>query len=93
MIVNWNSNPLSGSFSEIVNSRLYVTSAQNTRIVGQEIVDELKRNKIKSDRDIHCIGHSLGAHTCGFAAKLAKAQLNITFTRISGLDPAGDLKI
>ena len=43
---------------------------------------------------IHCIGHSLGAHTCGF---LGKAIINDTLynkkslDRITALDPANDL--
>ena len=31
--------------------------------------------------NIHCIGHSLGAHTCGYASKGS----SIPFNRISGL--------
>lgn len=38
---------------------------------------------------LHLIGHSLGAHICGFAAKeLKKRQNRWTVSRITGLDPA-----
>ena len=38
----------------------------------------------------HCVGHSLGSHTCGFAGKNF-AKLGLTLSRISALDPAGPL--
>lgn len=38
---------------------------------------------------LHLIGHSLGAHICGFAAKeLTKRRNKWTVKRITGLDPA-----
>ncbi len=33
---------------------------------------------------IHCVGHSLGAHTCGHAG----TNSQVRFDRITGLDPA-----
>ena len=39
--------------------------------------------------NIHCIGHSLGAHVCGLSGKMMKSTLNLKFMRITGLDPAG----
>ena len=38
----------------------------------------------------HCVGHSLGSHTCGFAGKNL-ARLGLRMSRISALDPAGPL--
>ena len=38
----------------------------------------------------HCVGHSLGSHTCGFAGK-AMTKLGLRLSRISALDPAGPL--
>ena len=41
---------------------------------------------------IHCIGHSLGAHTCGFLGDAIKADSTYKKTsldRITGMDPAG----
>jgi hypothetical protein len=34
---------------------------------------------------VHCIGHSLGAHTCAYGSNAA----SIRFNRISGMDTAG----
>lgn len=34
--------------------------------------------------DLHCIGHSLGGHVCGYSGK----AVNGTMGRITGLDPA-----
>ncbi|CAF0938263.1 unnamed protein product [Brachionus calyciflorus] len=40
-------------------------------------------------KNLHCIGHSLGAHMCGFISKYIKEKENVLIKRISGLDPAG----
>ena len=37
---------------------------------------------------VHFIGHSLGAHTVGHAAKLLKIKDNFEINRITGFDPA-----
>lgn len=38
---------------------------------------------------VHCVGHSLGSHICGYAGKHILKMTNRTLGRISGLDPAG----
>ena len=39
--------------------------------------------------NIHCVGHSLGAHICGYAANEMKRRgATWTISRITGLDPA-----
>ena len=43
------------------------------------------------DYSYHCVGHSLGSHTCGFAGKNMRAKLGLRMSRISALDPAGPL--
>ncbi len=65
----------------------YNIAAANTRIVGKELSlilnqldDEFKPTKFS----IHCIGASLGAHTCAYAAN----SCNTFFDRITALDPA-----
>ena len=48
-------------------------------------------NRLHPSLGLHCVGHSLGAHICGFTgaslANISAARL----ARISGLDPAGPL--
>ncbi|CAF4798813.1 unnamed protein product [Rotaria sp. Silwood1] len=67
---------------------LYNNAAANTRLVGKEIsllLKKMKTLKQLSYDKVHCIGHSLGAHTCGYASY----EINRQMARISGLDPAG----
>jgi len=52
-------------------------------------------NNVQNEPDVnnwgvlHLIGHSLGAHICGFTAReLKKRQNRWTVQRITGLDPA-----
>ncbi|CAF3377208.1 unnamed protein product [Rotaria socialis] len=68
----------------------YPHAASNTRLVGKQIgllLQKLNNIKGLSYDKVHCIGHSLGAHTCG----LASNAINNQMARISGLDPAGPL--
>ncbi|KAK3925396.1 Pancreatic triacylglycerol lipase [Frankliniella fusca] len=65
----------------------YLQAVANTRVVGREI-GLLGRNLIRyfgaSARDFHFMGHSLGAHISGYAAR------NITSVgRVTAFDPAG----
>ena len=46
--------------------------------------------QLNTEASFHCVGHSLGSHTCGFAGKNF-AKLGMTLSRISALDPAGPL--
>ena len=62
----------------------YISAAHHTLECGEKIANFIKETKIDS-KTIHCIGHSLGAHVCGYASKATR------FSRISGLDPAGPL--
>jgi hypothetical protein len=73
----------------------YGTAAPNTWAIGnilayvnKQIAYTVMPNKIKT----FCIGHSLGAHLCGFFGKMVKI-LNPKFPldKIIGLDPAGPI--
>ena len=67
----------------------YTPAAANTRYVGvatERVVRQL------NPKFIHCIGHSLGAHTCGFFGNAIVADnfyLKKSLDRITGMDPAG----
>ncbi|CAH1787740.1 unnamed protein product [Owenia fusiformis] len=64
---------------------LYGAAATNTQLVGHMIYSVLKQKNVNMG-NVHCIGHSLGAHVCGFLGKSAGEK---TIGRISGMDPAG----
>ena len=80
----------------------YYQAAANTRYMGvclarllDELTDSLARltNRLdqRVERTIHCVGHSLGAHICGFAGATLHTFSHTRLARISGLDPAGPL--
>lgn len=65
---------------------LYTQATANTRLVGLEVaflVRKLQKNYGLRPEDVHMIGHSLGAHTAGYAGELIPK-----LGRITGLDPA-----
>ncbi len=62
----------------------YFRAVYNVRLVAKEINKFIKEAFISSNKT-HCIGHSLGAHICGYVGKEIKLK------RISGLDPAGPM--
>ena len=65
------------------NGLPYTQATSNTQIVGIEIskmIDSIVSNQKGSLKDIHLIGHSLGAHICGYAGKRTQG-----IKRISGL--------
>lgn len=66
----------------------YPRSASNTRVMGALTGELMKYLSLRAGallEDMWCVGHSLGAHTCGFAGKRTGGKLG----RITGLDPAG----
>ncbi|XP_015514393.1 pancreatic triacylglycerol lipase-like isoform X2 [Neodiprion virginianus] len=66
---------------------LYTQATANTRLVGLEIahlVTHLQTNYGLDLENVHLIGHSLGAHTAGYAGEKLAGQIS----RITGLDPA-----
>ena len=78
----------------------YYQAAANTRYMGvsvakvlSSIMDKLAivSNHLNYPLAFHCIGHSLGAHICGFTGQTLKSTSHIVLRRISGLDPAGPM--
>ena len=52
--------------------------------------NELYLNGIETRTRTYCIGHSLGAHVCGFFGKRATSvRPTFTIQKIIGIDPAG----
>lgn len=93
--LKWNDvNVIVVDWSAGGNTWNYYKAAINTRTVGYQISRFLEHitnaTTVASDwGTIHLIGHSLGAHICGFAAKeFKKKQSNWIIHRITGLDPA-----
>lgn len=71
----------------------YPTSAGYSKDLGgyiAKLMKELNETMGVPYYNMHCIGHSLGAHICGFAGKYINS-INYTISRITGLDPAGPL--
>ncbi len=60
----------------------YFQAVANVKPVASDIASFIRDQNI-DPMNVHCIGHSLGAHVCGYTGKLLKLK------RISGLDPAG----
>ena len=66
----------------------YGPAAANTRYVGiatERIVKQLGGAAMS----VHCIGHSLGAHTCGFLSNAMETDYGEKLDRLTGMDPAG----
>jgi len=78
----------------------YYQAAANTRYMGVAVAKmvielvqhiDILTNSLSGDTSLHCIGHSLGAHICGFVGKHLQQYSHLKLRRISGLDPAGPL--
>lgn len=79
-------NILTVDWEELAENIFYQTVASQTKPVGQivaEFIEELIFRGANINQ-IHLIGHSLGAHVCGYAGRFFKGKIR----RITGLDPA-----
>ncbi|XP_072180527.1 pancreatic triacylglycerol lipase-like [Diadema setosum] len=82
-----NTNVIMVDWQEGAGRLNYATSRANTRVVGREIanlIELLASTTGASYGSMHIIGHSLGAHTAGYAGE-ARSGIG----RLTGLDPAG----
>jgi len=66
----------------------YSKAAANTRCLAN-VTAQMLDAQTNPSTNFHCIGHSLGAHVCGFFANRLQKAGRQKVKRISGLDPAG----
>ncbi|XP_048754511.2 pancreatic lipase-related protein 2-like [Ostrea edulis] len=79
-------NVIMVDWSPGANDVMYIKAAANIRVVGAvtaNMLKALKDGQSLSYQDVHMIGHSLGAHTCGYVGRRERG-----IGRITGLDPA-----
>lgn len=65
----------------------YTQAVANTRLVGAmtaRLVSQLVQFGGVNPSKIHCIGHSLGAHTCGYVGYFLRHSYGIQLGRITG---------
>ncbi|CAH1779755.1 unnamed protein product, partial [Owenia fusiformis] len=87
LLENGDYNVIIVDWTEGASDVYYPQSAMNTRVIGActgHLVDTLV-NAGNTYGDFHCIGHSLGAQTCGFTGKSTNGRM----ARVTGMDPAG----
>ncbi|CAB3360980.1 Hypothetical predicted protein [Cloeon dipterum] len=80
-------NVICVDWSEPAQGPLYNEAKANVKPVGEYVAqlhDFLASNG-HSVGNSHCIGHSLGAHVCGFSGKASSTG---TLGRVTGMDPA-----
>ena len=66
----------------------YWKAIENMQVAADIMVKYFRVNRI-NEKNMHCIGFSLGAHMCAIFYKTYFAQLKVKPERITGLDPAG----
>ncbi|CAN7993870.1 unnamed protein product [Ixodes hexagonus] len=72
----------------------YVFAAGNSALVGRELsllTQRLAETNGLNSSTVHCVGHSLGAHACGFFGRHFKNKTGLYIGRITALDAAGPL--
>ncbi|XP_028895241.2 pancreatic triacylglycerol lipase-like [Zeugodacus cucurbitae] len=82
-----NVNVFAINWSDQADNIYYLEPARYTVQVGRavaKLIDLLVEDKGAEPKDIHLIGHSLGAHIMGYAGSYTKYRVG----RITGLDPA-----
>lgn len=65
----------------------YTQAVANTRLVGAmtgRLASQLIQKGNMPASRLHCIGHSLGAHTCGYVGHNLRVQYGYKLGRITG---------
>ncbi len=70
-VIQENSNVFIVDWSSEATKLDYVKVAHSVTLIGNSIGTFILSIGI-SPKNVHCIGHSLGAHVCGFCGKLSK---------------------
>lgn len=81
-------NVITVDWSDMARNIIYLEASSRTEDAGRgiaELIEFMVSNMGLSYNKVHIIGHSLGAHTAGYAGKFTKGRV----ARITGLDPAG----
>lgn len=63
-------------WKELASNNFYMVPARQTREVGEyvaEMIDYLVQKQNADIKSFHLVGHSLGAHTVGYAGALTKS--------------------
>lgn len=77
VIVNWKNGSQPPYTQAVANTRLI--GAMTARLAAQLIeVENISPSKI------HCVGHSLGAHTCGYVGYNLRTKYGYKLGRITG---------
>jgi chromosome segregation ATPase/pimeloyl-ACP methyl ester carboxylesterase len=86
IIVDW--SELTGSFLAPFDDGIYRGAAENTKLVGEALGNYLLNQGI-DPKNIHLVGHSLGAHVIGVAGRTIAESSGQKIKEIIALDPAG----
>ncbi|XP_066253254.1 pancreatic triacylglycerol lipase-like isoform X1 [Euwallacea similis] len=70
----------------------YTQAVANIRLIGTmtaHLLHDIAQTTESINLDhAYCVGHSLGAHLCGYIGYTLQDEFNLTLGRITGLDPA-----
>ncbi|GBP60264.1 Lipase member H-B [Eumeta japonica] len=83
-------NVLLLDWSNMAHGSYLVNAAPNTKKVGMALAEQVN-NLIEAGlplNQLHLIGHSLGSHVAGYAARELKNKYNKCLKRLTALDPA-----
>jgi len=89
----WNAKEMveGGGFNEVNRPFYYNSACENDRTLGLIMAGFLTDLTDHYDiplSQVHCVGHSLGGHMCGYIGRTLKAS-GKNLGRISAMDPAG----
>lgn len=88
ILLDMNVNVIMVDWSKAAGNLDYDQARADTRVVGVQVarlVERLTNETGVTLDSVHLIGHSLGAHTAGYAGEALAGKVG----RITGLDPAG----